>query len=98
MVEILSIYVWIWNTETCWNHVKKGNQGRGEIMEGMKQTRAQCMYMRKYHKGTPYITIIYYWNVLKMNKQVFLYKLNTTSQGKLAVTLYLVMFHLCWIK
>jgi hypothetical protein len=38
MVELLSMHVWIWNTETCQSHFKNGSKGRGRKMEGMNQT------------------------------------------------------------
>jgi hypothetical protein len=37
--DVLSMHVQIWNTETCWSHIKKGNGVRGKIMEEMNQTK-----------------------------------------------------------
>jgi hypothetical protein len=39
MVEVLSVYVWIWNI-FYGSHFKKGSWGRGRIIEGMNQTGA----------------------------------------------------------
>jgi hypothetical protein len=45
MVDIFSIHVCIWNTETCQSHFKKG-KGE-ETLEGMNQTGIHYTCIRK---------------------------------------------------
>jgi hypothetical protein len=45
MVDVFSIHVRIWNTETYQNHLKKEGVERGRIMEGMSETGVHCIHM-----------------------------------------------------
>jgi hypothetical protein len=37
MIDALSIQVWIWDIQTCWNHHRRGTKVERRIMEGINQ-------------------------------------------------------------
>jgi hypothetical protein len=53
LLEVLSMHVWIWNIETCWNLFKKRSGRRGKLMERMNQTGVQYRFVWICHNEIP---------------------------------------------